>query len=641
MTVIKDPYVMEDHIEVPPSNITEQLGKLLDAKDGADVMFEVQGEELPAHKLVLAMRSPVFKALLYGPMKEKDSNRVIIDDMQPAIFKVLLHFIYTDSLPPKMDDDLEGDDKKEVTRHLLVAADRSHGARAAPAAGLPHQKCDGPMGGGDVLEEHPQGWWRNATAARTRGTTDAALDSRAAAHQFAHVHVRQRAPRRAGPPQIPLASERLAAELARCCVPRRRPGLRAPRRRACPHLSSLPSRAPVKSSSAVGSTGLDLGDPGQREKGKRQRFDGRRGPRRCNTTGLNLDDDDPRSEPCEAVAGGLGESGNYTGPSRRSCDAGDAITLTSYCSGSAVSRSPCESYRSSRTWPTSSSGGGPSHLAILSQVAAAQHRQRLAPRHRPGQVIDKSFGEENLCFRTHAAEVHGSDAGTRHEPAGVTQARVARAARRHGHGRHREEYRSIVFQEPRFVEYFRSATPETEYGRMNIGNRPSKRKASCGIESLRAIPWIFAWTQTRFFHLPVWPGFGAALRHAMDTRPGDPGIAALYDKLLVPEDLWPFGEQLRASYAETQSLLLQVAGHSDLLESDPYLRQRLMLRDSYITALNVCQAYTLKRIRDGEIRPATRPPLPTELLEDTATAWLSSTPAASTTRGWRTRSSSS
>ncbi|XP_047057558.1 BTB/POZ and MATH domain-containing protein 2-like [Lolium rigidum] len=124
MTVIKEPYVLEDHIEVPPSDITEQLGKLLDAKEGADVTFEVQGEELPAHKLVLAMRSPVFKALLYGPMKEKDSNRVIIDDMQPAIFKVLLHFIYTDSLPPKMDDDLEGDDKKEVTRHLLVAADR-------------------------------------------------------------------------------------------------------------------------------------------------------------------------------------------------------------------------------------------------------------------------------------------------------------------------------------------------------------------------------------------------------------------------------------------------------------------------------------------------------------------------------------
>ncbi|KAI5424106.1 hypothetical protein KIW84_030356 [Lathyrus oleraceus] len=73
----------------------------------------------------------------------------------------------------------------------------------------------------------------------------------------------------------------------------------------------------------------------------------------------------------------------------------------------------------------------------------------------------------------------------------------------------------MVFQEPRFVEYFTLATPELEYGRMNIGSRPAKRKPSGGIETLRAIPWIFAWTQTRF-HLPVWLGFGAAFKHVID-----------------------------------------------------------------------------------------------------------------------------
>jgi len=121
---------------------------------------------------------------------------------------------------------------------------------------------------------------------------------------------------------------------------------------------------------------------------------------------------------------------------------------------------------------------------------------------------------------------------------------------------------------------------------MNIGSRPSKRKPSGGIESLRAIPWIFAWTQTRF-HLPVWLGFGAAFRYAIkkDVRnlhmlqdmykqwpffrvtidliemvfaKGDPGIAALYDKLLVSEDLWAFGEKLRANFDETKNLVLQV-----------------------------------------------------------------------------------
>jgi phosphoenolpyruvate carboxylase len=130
------------------------------------------------------------------------------------------------------------------------------------------------------------------------------------------------------------------------------------------------------------------------------------------------------------------------------------------------------------------------------------------------------------------------------------------------------------------------ATPELEYGRMNIGSRPSKRKPSGGIESLRAIPWIFAWTQTRF-HLPVWLGFGGAFKHVIEKDPnnlqmlrdmyyqwpffrvtldlvemvfakGDPGIATLYDKLLVSDELWSFGERLRSTYEETKSLLLKV-----------------------------------------------------------------------------------
>nr|BAK09197.1 phosphoenolpyruvate carboxylase [Oryza eichingeri] len=293
-------------------------------------------------------------------------------------------------------------------------------------------------------------------------------------------------------------------------------------------------------------------------------------------------------------------------------------------------------------------GGGPSHLAILSQPPNTVNGSlRVTVQ---GEVIEKSFGEENLCFRTlqrftAATLEHGMNPPVSPKPEWRRllddMATVAT-----------DEYRSIVFQEPRFVEYFRAATPETEYGRMNIGSRPSKRKPGGGIESLRAIPWIFAWTQTRF-HLPVWLGFGAAFRHAMqqdagggggglatlremyDEWPffrvtidllemvfakGDPGIAALYDELLVPDDLRPLGEQLRANYVETQRLLLQVAGHKDLLESDPYLRQRLMLRDSYITALNVCQAYTLKRIRDAGFRPETRPPLSKELLGSSAAA---------------------
>ncbi|KAH7844564.1 hypothetical protein Vadar_029450 [Vaccinium darrowii] len=278
-------------------------------------------------------------------------------------------------------------------------------------------------------------------------------------------------------------------------------------------------------------------------------------------------------------------------------------------------------------------GGAPTHLALLSQPPDTIHGSlRVTVQ---GEVIEQSFGEEHLCFRTlqrftAATLEHGMHPPVSPKPewrALLDEMAIVAT----------KEYRSIVFQEPRFVEYFRLATPETEYGRMNIGSRPSKRKPSGGIESLRAIPWIFAWTQTRF-HLPVWLGFGAAfkyviekdvknlhmLREMYDQWPffrvtidlvemvfakGDPGIAALYDKLLVSEDLQPFGESLRANYEETKSLLLQIAGHKDLLEGDPYLKQRLRLRDAYITTLNVCQTYTLKWIRDPSYDVKVRPHL--------------------------------
>ncbi|KAK4790447.1 hypothetical protein SAY86_017751 [Trapa natans] len=280
-------------------------------------------------------------------------------------------------------------------------------------------------------------------------------------------------------------------------------------------------------------------------------------------------------------------------------------------------------------------GGGPTHLAILSQPPdTIRGSLRVTIQ---GEVIEQSFGEELLCFRTLQRFIAATLEHGMHPP--VSPKPEWRALMDEMAVVSTKEYRSIVFQEPRFVEYFRLATPEMEYGRMNIGSRPSKRRPSGGIESLRAIPWIFAWTQTRF-HLPVWLGFGAAFKSVLqkDIRnlemlremynqwpffrvtidlvemvfaKGDPGIAALYDKLLVSPDLWQFGVRLRNNYKETKELLLHVCGHKDLLEEDPYLKQRLRLRDAYITTLSVCQAYTLKRIRDPsyhvEVSPRKRP----------------------------------
>ena len=74
-----------------------------------------------------------------------------------------------------------------------------------------------------------------------------------------------------------------------------------------------------------------------------------------------------------------------------------------------------------------------------------------------------------------------------------------------------DAYRDVVRKDPRFIDFFSQSTPVSELGRMNIGSRPAKRKAAGSIDTLRAIPWIFAWTQTRF-HLPVWLGVGEAFQ---------------------------------------------------------------------------------------------------------------------------------
>jgi speckle-type POZ protein len=107
-------------VVVPPSDMHQHLGNLLLTGEAADVTFEVGAETFAAHRCVLAARSSVFKAELLGPMKEKAATLVQIDDMEPRVFRALLHFIYTDSLPA-VDD---GDGAAAMAQHLLVAADR-------------------------------------------------------------------------------------------------------------------------------------------------------------------------------------------------------------------------------------------------------------------------------------------------------------------------------------------------------------------------------------------------------------------------------------------------------------------------------------------------------------------------------------
>ncbi|KAJ1255708.1 hypothetical protein BS78_05G217200 [Paspalum vaginatum] len=106
---------------VPPCDMHRQFGRLLSSAEGRDVTFEVAGEQFPAHRCVLAARSSVFRAELLGSMKEKAMDKIQIRDMEPRVFKAMLDFMYTDTVPDFVG---EGGDVFVLTQHLLVAADR-------------------------------------------------------------------------------------------------------------------------------------------------------------------------------------------------------------------------------------------------------------------------------------------------------------------------------------------------------------------------------------------------------------------------------------------------------------------------------------------------------------------------------------
>lgn len=187
-------------------------------------------------------------------------------------------------------------------------------------------------------------------------------------------------------------------------------------------------------------------------------------------------------------------------------------------------------------------------------------------------------------------------------------------------------YRGYVREHADFVPYFRSATPEQELAKLPLGSRPAKRRPSGGVESLRAIPWIFAWTQNRLM-LPAWLGAGAALQQAMadgqqdqleamcrdwpffSTRLGmlemvfskaDLWLAEYYDQRLVDKSLWPLGKQLRDRLESDIKAVLTIANDAHLMADQPWIAESIALRNVYTDPLNVLQAELLHRSRQQE-----------------------------------------
>ncbi|MBJ2346282.1 MULTISPECIES: phosphoenolpyruvate carboxylase [Pseudomonas] len=267
-------------------------------------------------------------------------------------------------------------------------------------------------------------------------------------------------------------------------------------------------------------------------------------------------------------------------------------------------------------------GGGPAHAAILSQPPGS-----VAGRFRTteqGEMIRFKFGlpdiaEQNLNLYL----------------AAVLEATLLPPPPPTPEWRHLMDelaadgvraYRAVVRENPQFVEYFRQSTPEQELGRLPLGSRPAKRRAG-GIESLRAIPWIFGWTQTRLM-LPAWLGWETALGKALERGEGellgqmreqwpffrtridmlemvlakaDADIAQSYDERLVEPALLPLGEHLRDLLSQACAVVLGLTGQSQLLAHSPDTLEFIRLRNTYLDPLHLLQAELLARSRQQDV----------------------------------------
>lgn len=271
---------------------------------------------------------------------------------------------------------------------------------------------------------------------------------------------------------------------------------------------------------------------------------------------------------------------------------------------------------------TISRGGSKTHVAVLgAPPGTVNGRLRVTEQ---GEIINEKYGLRGIALRTleqvtgsvalaTALPKHrGNDMPEWHKMMDV----IADESRR--------AYRTLVYDTPEFYGYFREATPIDLIERMRIGSRPSSRRSQSGVEDLRAIPWVFSWTQARCM-LPGWFGIGTGLAKAaeqfgdevfremfkewyfmraltadaeMVLAKADLGIAKLYSQLSgdAHQTFFPIIEK---EYELTQHLILEYAGHVSLLQGDSTLQRAIMLRNPYVDPMSLMQIDLLARWRDS------------------------------------------
>ncbi|RVW65088.1 Phosphoenolpyruvate carboxylase 4 [Vitis vinifera] len=265
-------------------------------------------------------------------------------------------------------------------------------------------------------------------------------------------------------------------------------------------------------------------------------------------------------------------------------------------------------------------GGGPTYLAIQSQPPGSVMGTLRSTEQ--GEMVQAKFGLPHTAVRQLEIYTTAVLLATMRPPLPPREEKwrnlMEEISKISG-----QCYRSTVYENPEFLAYFHEATPQAELGFLNIGSRPTRRKSSTGIGHLRAIPWVFAWTQTRFV-LPAWLGVGSGLKgvcekgHKEDLiamykewpffqstidliemvlGKADITIAKHYDEVLVSPSRQELGADLRRELLTTGKYVLVVTGHDKLSQNNRSLRRLIESRLPFLNPMNMLQVEILRRLR--------------------------------------------
>ncbi len=279
---------------------------------------------------------------------------------------------------------------------------------------------------------------------------------------------------------------------------------------------------------------------------------------------------------------------------------------------------------------TISRGGASAHQALLSQPpGAVQGGVRVTEQ---GEVIRYKFGLQGVALRS--LEVYLSAALEARLLPPDKPKESWRIMMESFAEKSTAKYRQVVREEKRFVDYFTQTTPILELEEIAIGSRPAKRKRGKDIDSLRAIPWVFGWTQVRLM-LPAWLGTQVIFNYdtfdkkqlqemledwvyfrnmvgmqEMVLAKTLPDITEHYENNLTEKVLHPIGKQLRTDLLEVTKGWLELTGQNELLSGSPVIQRSISVRNPYTDTLNILQVEALKRYRmsrmtkDSDLRHA-------------------------------------